>query len=51
MTRFENLLDKLIKEGKIDKLEVLRKLQDKSTEERDSMVSHDNLLDEHIMNE
>jgi len=49
MARFEMLLDKLIKEGKIDKLEVLRKLQDKS--DRDSMLSHDNLLDEHIMNE
>lgn len=57
MTRFEQLLDKLMKENKIDKLELMRKIgqqpgEKNLLEERDSsQQSQDILLDEQIMNE
>jgi hypothetical protein len=56
--KFERLLEKLIKENKIDRLEILKKLASSSAkeskdilEERDSQISQDMLLDDHIMNE
>lgn len=60
LQKFERLLDKLIKENKIDRLDLLRKFQAASSseggklvlEERESSnLSQDMLLDEHIMAE
>jgi hypothetical protein len=62
LTKFEKLFDKLIRDGKIDKHDLLKKLGnssashnvDKSSilmEERESSASNDMLLDEGIMAE
>ena len=59
MAKFEKLLDKLIKEKKIDKLDIMRRLGEPSVvmmknqvlEEKDSSLSNDLLLDDQIMNE
>lgn len=52
MLKFERLLDKLIKENKIDKLDLFKRLNGNSTnilEEHESQQSNDMLLDEQIM--
>jgi hypothetical protein len=62
LQKFERLLDKLIRENKIDKVDILRKLQRQAAgkdalssntgnilEERQSYHSNDILLDEQIM--
>lgn len=57
MYNFEKLLDKLIKEGKIDKLELFRKLGMRSTEGDTALVhnsiqsKHNNILEEHGQNQ